>query len=206
MPKIKRFPALFCLFCVALRANAQEQLPPIAIDSRAAGVRDFRTLTFGEQSITVHVVEGMAIAHGDILLGPIAELETAAIEAGTERSTPGLKPRAAVYINSLQHPVLWTDATAYYKIDSAVPNQQRILDAVAHWNAVTSLKILPYAGQPNYITFVRSSSGCSSSLGMVSGGQVINTGDGCSSGNMIHEIGHAFGLQHEQVRNDRNTF
>jgi uncharacterized protein (TIGR03437 family) len=43
-------------------------------------------------------------------------------------------------------------------------------------------------------------------VGMVGGQQFIGVTSGCSIGSAIHEIGHAFGLQHEQSRSDRDAF
>ena len=39
---------------------------------------------------------------------------------------------------------------------------------------------------------------------MIGGGQAILTTDACNAGSVVHELGHAWGLEHEQVRADRN--
>ena len=94
-----------------------------------------------------------------------------------------------------------------YVIDSDIPNQQRILDGIAHWNSRTQFKIIPRTTEANYVHFSRSTTldaACSSYLGMIGGGQTIATTDVCDKGSVIHELGHAWGLEHEQVRADRN--
>lgn len=78
------------------------------------------------------------------------------------------------------------------------------------WTSQTRLQILPRTNQADYVQFVRATGAgavCeSSAIGMAGGTQSIQVLDGCTAGMMAHELGHAFGLQHEQVRTDRNSF
>jgi uncharacterized protein (TIGR03437 family) len=155
-----------------------------------------RTVEIGGRPTAYEVRGNYAVVQGDIIIGTAAE-----VEAASGRDSAVVLPGGGVSY--------WPGGTMYYTIDANIPNQQRLLDAVKHWNDRTPLQILPRTNQPNYVRFVRDltmDAACSSYLGMRGGEQTIQTTDGCTSGSAIHELGHAWGLEHEQVRADRNAW
>ena len=153
--------------------------------------------------IRYQIREGFAVVQGDIIIGTAAQAE--AVQGSPLRGQAG--PLASV----LNFPVgaqKWPNATMPYVIDSNIPTPQRILDGIAHWNTKTPFHIAPRTTEANYVHFVRSTTldaACSSYVGMIGGSQTIMTTDGCAASSVIHELGHAWGLEHEQVRADRNA-
>ncbi len=152
--------------------------------------------------VRYQIHEGFAVAQGDIIIGTATQAE-----AVRRSSLRQLEPLASVltFTGGAQK---WPNATMPYVIDSNVPTPQRILDGITHWNTRTPFHIVPRTTEANYVHFVRSTTldaACSSYIGMIGGSQTILTTDACSASSVIHELGHAWGLEHEQVRADRNA-
>lgn len=147
--------------------------------------------------MAVENVNGNYIFEGDIMI-PKGKASKSPVnlvlEKGDKVSQAKSVGRTSAY---------WEDNTVYYEIDSRLGNQDRVFDAISHWEANTNLEFVKRSGQSDYIYFTPGS-GCSSYVGKVGGKQNITLADACSTGNTIHEIGHAIGLWHEQSRVDRD--
>jgi len=154
--------------------------------------------TFTNKPVRYAAVDGLAIFEGCIELGTVEEMEA------RERAwASGLELGVAITGDQYR----WPNATMIYEIDSALPSQHRVTNAIAHWEANSGIRFIlrtsANAGSyPNFVRFV-AGGGCSSAVGMQGGIQYIRLASGCSTGNTIHEIGHALGLWHEQSREDR---
>ncbi|MDR1369676.1 MAG: M12 family metallopeptidase [Dysgonamonadaceae bacterium] len=102
----------------------------------------------------------------------------------------------------------WPQGIIYYSINPSLTNTFRVTDAIAHWENETNIRFAPKtSANNNYLEFVPDNEGCySDGIGYRGGHQVIGLANECSTGNVIHEIGHVLGLWHEHTRPDRDNY
>ena len=152
--------------------------------------------------VTYEVQYGHAIWEGDIDLGLVEDVSATAEEAARRAREGGARLGVAIDGTSYR----WRNGVVPYEIPSGFPDASRITSAMAHIEANNQgVDFVPRNGESDYITFV-TSTGCSSKAGRRGGAQRVRLGDGCSTGNTIHELLHALGMFHEQTRCDRDSY
>jgi hypothetical protein len=156
--------------------------------------------TFAAKPVQYVELDGLAIFEGDIVLGTAEEVAQMTEQLRAERVS-GIT--SAVIITGPQF--RWPNCRIPFTIDPALPDQNRVTQAIAHWEANSGFRFVARTTEVDFVTF-RPGSGCSSQVGRRGGQQFVNLAPGCDRGRTIHEMGHVVGLWHEQSREDRDLF
>jgi len=203
--RLKPLFARLLLACVALGsvvpANAQE-VEEFALTTKPGVLYDGGSGSLGGSlnGIPYQIIQGYAIAQGDMVLGKLSSSGRLEIPVQTR----GLGQAGALE--------RWPDGIVPFQFGSEVTQIQRdrALEAIAHWNKRTTIKLVSRTSEnseqyKDYINF-ESSNGCASWVGRTGGEQAVWLADSCTVGSIIHESGHAIGLFHEHTRPDRDNF
>ena len=145
-------------------------------------------------------LDGMAIFEGDIALGTLERIKK--VRRAKEYLPQGIARKGDLF--------RWPGGVVPYQIAPNLLHPERISQAIDHWRTHTKITFVERKGE-NMVAFrdfvaFADHGGCWSEVGRKPGGQVISIGPNCPVGSVIHEIGHAVGLWHEQSRADRDRY
>jgi len=140
---------------------------------------------------SVQAMGDVLVVEGDILTKPQMMQRGIGVQAGIQ---------------------VWEDGIVPYYFDPALqPDVVAVIQsAVSIWNSLAGISLVeidPEAlgSASDYLHFIPAS-GCASWIGRQGGAQSVWAAPSCRRGSMMHEIGHALGLEHEHTRQDRDQY
>lgn len=100
----------------------------------------------------------------------------------------------------------WSSGVVHYTYASGFSYANLVQEAISEWTNKTGLSFVYGTDNKGYIEFFNGNGPYSTAEGKAGGKQRISLDASCSSGNAMHEIGHATGLIHEHCRPDRDSY
>ena len=189
--------------------DVQVPTAPIAgVEQYAPGVTgEPRTFVLDGVEMEAEVINGLAIAHGDMILGEVNALEA---YGALKSATCNWHFHTDFNCSPWSGGVIGYSFADNWGSDAENTRMRGIIQqAIDEWELQTGLRFA-LRNYGEYLQF-RDGDGCSSTVGraVITGfdSQSISLNNtGCDTkGIAMHEIGHALGLYHEQCRNDRDS-